>query len=647
MNEYTIFLQAVKENTPAARAAVLETACAGDASLRRRVERLLAVHDRAGNFLEVAAFPLPTEDVPDSGREAGPEPDDLELGFLEAPRQPGALGRLGHYEVLDLVGRGGMGVVLRACDDKLRRVVAIKVLAPALAASAVNRQRFIREARAAAAVAHEHVVAIYAVEEEHRPPYLVMPFIEGVSLQGKLDEVGALGVRETLRIGLQVAEGLAAAHKQGLVHRDVKPANILLENGVERVKLTDFGLARSVDDVGMTQSGLIAGTPQYMSPEQADGRAVDHRSDLFSLGTVLYALCTGRPPFRGDTTLAVLRRVVETTPSPIRELNPEVPDGLAAIIDRLLAKDPGRRFQTAGEVADLLAGYLAHLQGPAQPDRLRAHPSEVESACPTRHSDAQGMKPWETRPHRHRLLGRRQWAAAAAVLLALAVGVGASEATGLTDLRGTFIRLVGPAGSLVIEVEDPAVAVTVDGQDVVITGAGAREIRLKPGQYQVTARKDGKIIQRDNVAVTRNGRPVVRVTREEPAAVASREILVELDRLVHLAQQKVERLGALKKQGGVSAGELLEAEIELVEVKARRAVAKSDIKEHENVLRELVALREQGLDVVRRLYQRQSIARVELDDAEKALHEARLRLKEAQAARVEPRPAAGTGRRLP
>jgi hypothetical protein len=231
MNEYAIFLKAVQEATPAARAAVLDTACAGDADLRRRVERLLATHDRAGNFLEGAAFPLPNRDLPNARNAACPETD--ELGFLEAPRQPGALGRLGHYEVLEVVGRGGMGIVLRAFDDKLRRMVAIKVLAPSLAASAVNRQRFIREARAAAAVAHEHVVPIHGVEEDHRPPYLVMPFIEGVSLQGKLDEVGALGVRETLRIGLQVAEGLAAAHKQGLVHRDVKPANILLENGVE------------------------------------------------------------------------------------------------------------------------------------------------------------------------------------------------------------------------------------------------------------------------------------------------------------------------------------------------------------------------------------------------------------------------------
>src|SRR5262249_1523654 len=149
------------------------------------------------------------------------------------------------------------------------RVVAIKVLAPELAVSATARRRFTREARAAAAVSHNHVFTIHAVEEDHRPPYLVMEFIGGASLPEELDKGGPLGLKEILRIGLQTGEGLSAAHRQGLVHRDIKPANILLENGVERVKLTDFGLARAVDDASLTQSGVIAGTPLYMSPEQA------------------------------------------------------------------------------------------------------------------------------------------------------------------------------------------------------------------------------------------------------------------------------------------------------------------------------------------------------------------------------------------
>ena len=223
---------------------------------------------------------------------------------------------------------------------------------------------------------HPHVVTIYAVHEEQFP-YLVMEFIDGESLQHKIDREGPLDVKEILRIGLQVATGLAAAHAQGLIHRDIKPANILLENGVERVRITDFGLARAVDDLGMTKTGEVAGTPQYMSPEQAEGNPVDHRSDLFSLGSVLYALCTGRSPFRAESTVATIRRVCDATPHPIRDLNPEIPPWLAKIIGRLLKKAPSQRIQTASEIADLLGRHLAHLQDPHStppPNQLRNAP---------------------------------------------------------------------------------------------------------------------------------------------------------------------------------------------------------------------------------------------------------------------------------
>src|SRR5262249_30816777 len=175
-----------------------------------------------------------------------------------------------------------------------------------------------------------------------------------------------LPVLEILRIGLQIAEGLAAAHRQGLIHRDIKPANILLENSVERVKITDFGLARAVDDASLTRSGVIAGTPAYMSPEQAGGERVDPRSDLFSLGSVLYALCTGHPPFRANTAMAVLKRVCDDTPRPIREINPEIPEWLCAVVARLQAKDPGQRYESAAEVAALLSRRLAQLQTGAE-----------------------------------------------------------------------------------------------------------------------------------------------------------------------------------------------------------------------------------------------------------------------------------------
>ena len=287
------------------------------------------------------------------------------LDFLEPSDQPGSIGRLGVYEVSEVVGQGGMGVVLKAFDPSLHRVVAVKVLAPYLAHNPLARKRFIREAQAIAAVCHDHVITIHAIDESAEQPKIVMQFISGMSLQEKLDTEGSLDLKEILRIGMQTAFGLAAAHAQGLVHRDVKPSNILLENGIQRVKLTDFGLARAVDDASLTQSGVIAGTPQYMAPEQANGDAVDHRADLFSLGSVMYAMCVGHSPFRASTTMGVLKRVCHDPPRPIQELNPDIPDWLCAIVMKLLAKQPGDRFQSAKSVAEVLEKWLAHVQQPS------------------------------------------------------------------------------------------------------------------------------------------------------------------------------------------------------------------------------------------------------------------------------------------
>jgi WD40 repeat protein len=501
MNEEAIFAAALEKGDPAVRAAYLEEACAGDPDLRRRVEALLESHDQAGSFLEHPA--LGQQAGPGHGGDAGAtrsEPaagDDLSLDFLSAPHRPGALGRLAHYEVLEVVGRGGMGVVLKALDEALQRVVAIKVMAPQLAATVSARKRFTREAQAAAAVRDDHVIDIHAVDEANGLPYLVMECVNGISLQERLDRGGPLELKEVLRIGMQAACGLAAAHKQGLIHRDVKPANILLENGVQRVKLTDFGLARATDDASLTQSGVVAGTPQYMAPEQARGEPVDHRADLFSLGSVLYAMCTGRPPFRAGTTMAVLKRVCEDTPRPVREVNPDVPDWLCAIIDKLHAKDPADRFQSAGEVADLLSQHLAHLQQPA----LVPPPARV--------------KPPATSPPAAGRRGYRR-ALAAAVVLVVFGGLGLTEATGVTKFVPSVVRIVTGDGTLVVEANDPDVSVTVDGQDLVITGAGPREVRLRPGTYQVRASKDGVPVPLDPglVTITRGGKQVVKVSRE-------------------------------------------------------------------------------------------------------------------------------------
>ena len=211
-----------------------------------------------------------------------------------------------------------------------------------------------------------------------------MPYVGGASLQKRIDLEGPLPVLDILRIGIQIAAGLSAAHHQGLVHRDIKPANILIDRGIERLVITDFGLARAVDDASMTRTGVIAGTPQFMSPEQARGEAIDARSDLFSLGSVLYTLCTGRVPFRADSALAVLRRITDSEARPIAEINPAIPPWLVHIVDRLHAKTPPQRYPSADYLAELLTDCLAHLNQPADhplPEELRveSHQPQIPS----------------------------------------------------------------------------------------------------------------------------------------------------------------------------------------------------------------------------------------------------------------------------
>lgn len=293
-------------------------------------------------------------DLEDSNIEFDPVP----LDFLSAPSHPELLGRLGRYEIERVIGAGGMGLVLKGFDAELHRPVAIKVLAPHLAHSAAARKRFAREAQATAAVIHPHVIPIHNVESGDKLPYLVMSYINGSSLQWYVDTNGPLTVEETLRIAMQTAAGMRAAHEQGLIHRDVKPANILLEEGTLRVVLSDFGLARTMDDASLTRTGIVTGTPHYMSPEQAGGDAIDSRSDLFSLGCVLYFMLTGRPPFRAATAMGVLNRICHEAHRPVREVNAAVPMPLAKIIDRLLAKQAGDRYASAEELEHALGDIL-------------------------------------------------------------------------------------------------------------------------------------------------------------------------------------------------------------------------------------------------------------------------------------------------
>ena len=285
---------------------------------------------------------------------------ELKMSSVEPPTEPGTIGRLKHYDILRVAGRGGMGIVLKAFDRSLRRIVAVKLLAPHLAGNGLARQRFIREGRAAAAITHQHVITIHAVEES--PPFLVMQYVQGETLEGRIHRNGAMDVKDAIRVAIQIAQGLAAAHAQGVVHRDIKPANILLENGIARVRITDFGLARAIDDASLTQSGVIAGTPQYMAPEQASGDAIDERADLFSLGSVLYTMLAGHAPFRANTAMGVLKRLCDHAPRSIREINPDTPDWLMLIINRLHAKRAADRFGSAAEVAALLEKGLAAMQ---------------------------------------------------------------------------------------------------------------------------------------------------------------------------------------------------------------------------------------------------------------------------------------------
>lgn len=412
MTDKELFAAALAVVDPAARSAFLQSVRLEDEEQLHRVESALALHEANNRLPPTAMLVKQPSDgnastivsdkaavQVDSDNSVQPglavsesaahnrdhRPEEPRPSYLQPSARPGSIGRLAHYEILEVLGQGAFGTVYKATDEKLERVVAIKVMAPELAATSPARKRFLREARTAAAIRHENVVSIYAVEESPIP-YLVMEYIPGETLQHRLDERGPLDVPDVLRLGRQIAEGLAAAHARELIHRDVKPGNILLETAHrDRVKITDFGLARAADDASVTQSGTIAGTPMYMAPEQACGNHLDQRADLFSLGSVLYQMVSGRPPFRAPSTFAVLKRVAEDSPRPITEIIPETPSWLCAIISKLHAKDPNDRYQSAQEVADLLANCEAHLKSgagsqefafirPSQPQQKRSAP---------------------------------------------------------------------------------------------------------------------------------------------------------------------------------------------------------------------------------------------------------------------------------
>lgn len=375
--------------------------------------------------------------------EPAPEITQDAYEFLAPPQQSGELGRLGHYRVLKVLGSGGMGVVFLAEDPKLKRAVALKAMKPSLLASAAAGRRFVREAQAMAAVKHDHIVTIHQVDEDRGVPFLAMELLDGETLEDRLKRDARLPLAEVLRIGREIAAGLAAAHKQNLIHRDVKPANIWLEGEVSRVKIVDFGLARaSAEDSKATQQGVIIGTPAYMAPEQARGETVDHRGDLFSLGCVLYRMSTGKSAFQGKNTPATLLAVTHDDPTPPRQLNPDLPPELADLIQCLLAKDPAKRPDTARQVGDTLA----------QIERTIAQHSQTAGK-----GDRDSMVEVQTAKKSKRRLP--VLVAAATLLLALLAG--------LALYAPTIIKVATDKGDLIVEVDDADKNI-----DVVVTQGG-------------------------------------------------------------------------------------------------------------------------------------------------------------------------------
>jgi eukaryotic-like serine/threonine-protein kinase len=283
-----------------------------------------------------------------------------------------------HYELDTEIGRGGMGVVYRAKDRRLKRTVAIKVLPPELAFRSEIKTRFLREAETAAQLNHPNIVDIYSVDELEGLVFFVMAYITGDNLAKRVHDHGALSVDETRRTLRDVADALAYAHERGVIHRDIKPDNILIDAQSGRPMVTDFGIARAVSDGDsrLTATGIAIGTPTYMSPEQAAGeRTIDGRSDLYSLGILGYQMLTGEPPFIANSTPAILVKHISERPTPIEQRRADVPQDLARIIMLLLEKDPANRFPSAASVVSALdTGSVPSFSRPSMPAQVETSP---------------------------------------------------------------------------------------------------------------------------------------------------------------------------------------------------------------------------------------------------------------------------------
>ena len=299
-------------------------------------------------------------------------PPDRVNGVLAPAHEQGELGWMGPFRVDDVIATGGMGVVLRGVDPHLQRTIAIKIMKPSLANTPYARARFLREARAMATLEHDHIVTIHQVGEQGGTPYFVMPLLRGVSLSERLRHCKTLAPEDVMRIGLQIASGLAVAHRQSVLHRDIKPSNVWLEAGTDRVKLLDFGLTSVTNSASdCNESPLAIGTPGYMSPEQAEGGRVDQRSDLFGLGCLIYEACSGKPPFHDPDRRETIEATMRCEPKPLLEAAAKVTPQFSLIVMTLLQKDPSKRIQTAAELVDKLKSILHQTAGSSPKSILR------------------------------------------------------------------------------------------------------------------------------------------------------------------------------------------------------------------------------------------------------------------------------------
>jgi serine/threonine protein kinase len=427
-----------------------EVHCAIERACRLRAEVHEAGSGDTAESIDETNVPQPT---------APPDLARLIAQVLSPPKAANELGWLGPYRVLQLLGYGGMGLLFLAEDGQLRRRVALKVMQPRLAAAADARSRFLREARAAAALKHDNIVTVYHVGEDRGIFWLAMELLEGEPLDRRLKQQGPLPLLEAVQIGRQVAEALAAAHAHGVIHRDIKPGNIWLEAPRQRAKVLDFGLARAVhDEAELTQSGDIVGTPAYMSPEQARGDAVDHRSDLFSLGCLLYCMLVGKTPFGGKSTMSTLSALATETAAPVGDHVPNVPAALNELISTLLLKEPADRPQTAAEVARALTDIEAALI----PGTLPPAPPICNSSVPP-----PAPPPIASRPRSALRIPRIALVIASGVLL------------GGLALAGVLLQIKTSAGTIVVEIDQPELVgaeVSVDDQHrITIKSADGKE----------------------------------------------------------------------------------------------------------------------------------------------------------------------------